>query len=303
MQNIELIVFATLSMSVPYIAAALGGLFSERSGVVNIGLEGMMTFGAFFGAAIIVWFETNIGTGFAALFCGTLAAIAGGALFGLLHAWLSIRYKLDQIISGTAINIAAVAIAVYLCNILYFSAETPSKMTPSIKLFDNLYLIVIIIFVLAIITDIVINKTKFGMRLVAVGENPQAADAMGINVNRIRYQAVIISGAFAGLAGMAVVLTTTSRFGGYVVAGKGFIALAVMLFGRRNAYGIIGAGLLFGFTSTLGTYINVIAPSLPIPGVYFQILPYVITIIALVAFSRKAVDPAGLGQAYDKEVR
>lgn len=303
MDTFGLIFFATLSMSVPYIAAGLGGLFSERSGVVNIGLEGMMTFGAFVGAATIVWFETTFGTSFLALFVGTLSAILGGALFGLLHAWLSIKFKLDQIISGTAINIAALAISVYMCNILFFSAETPSKMTPSVKIFGELYLIVIVIFVLAIITNIIINKTKFGMRLIAVGENPQAADAMGINVNRIRYQAVIISGAFAGIAGISVVLTTTSRFGGYVIAGKGFIALAVMLFGRRNAYGIVGAGLLFGFTSTLGTYINVIAPSLPIPGVYFQILPYLVTIIALVAFSRKSIDPEGLGQAYDKEVR
>ncbi len=303
MDNLGLIVFATLSMSVPYIAAALGGLFSERSGVVNIGLEGMMTIGAFVGAAVIVWFENTFGIGFMALFVGTIAAVIAGGLFGLLHAWLSIKLKLDQIISGTAINIAALAISIYMCNILFFSAETPGKMTPSVKLFGELYLIIIVIFVLAIITHFVINKTKFGMRLVAVGENPQAADAMGINVNKIRYQAVIISGALAGIAGIAVVLTTTSRFGAYVVAGKGFIALAVMLFGRRNAFGIIGAGLLFGFTSTLGTFINVIAPSLPIPGVYFQILPYVITIIALVIFSRKSVDPEGLGQAYDKEVR
>ncbi len=303
MENLTLIVFATLTMSVPYIAAALGGLFSERSGVVNIGLEGMMTFGAFVGAATIVAFESAFGTGFAALLVGTITAVLAGALFGLLHAWLSIKFKLDQIISGTAINIAALAIAVYMCNILYMSAETPSKMTPSVKLFGELYLIVIVIFVLAIVTHFVINKTKFGMRIIAVGENPQAADAMGINVNKIRYQAVVISGALAGIAGIAVVLTTTSRFGGYVIAGKGFIALAVMLFGRRNAFGIIGAGLLFGFSSTLGTFINVIAPGLPIPGVYFTLLPYIITIIALVAFSRKSVDPEGLGQAYDKEVR
>ncbi len=303
MDNITLIIFATLSMSVPFIAAGLGGLFSERSGVVNIGLEGMMTFGAFVGAATIVWFETQFGTGFMALVLGTITAILGGALFGALHAWLSIRWKLDQIISGTAINIAALAISIYLCGVFYFSAETPSKLTPSVKIFGELYLIVIIIFILAIVTDIVINKTKFGMRLIAVGENPQAADAMGINVNKVRYQAVIISGALAGIAGISVILTTTGRFGGYAIAGKGFIALAVMLFGRRNAYGIIGAGLLFGFTSTLGTYINIIVPNLPIPSVYFTILPYVVTIIALVLLSRKSVDPEGLGQAYDKEVR
>lgn len=303
MDSFMLIFVSTLTLSVPLIAAALGGLFSERSGVVNIGLEGMMTFGAFFGTVAVLFMESTFGTGFMALFVGTIVAIIAGGVFGLLHAWLSIKFKLDQIISGTAINMAALAIAVYLSNIWYFSAETPSKMTPGVKLFGDFYLIIFVILALVVVTDIVIKKTRFGMRLVAVGENPQAADAMGINVNKIRYQAVIISGAFAGLAGMAVVLTTTSRFGGYVVAGKGFIALAVMLFGRRNAYGILGAGLLFGITSTFGTYMNVIAPGLPIPSIYFQILPYVVTIIALVAFSRSLVDPEGLGKAYDKEVR
>ncbi len=303
MDNFILISVATLTMAAPLIAAALGGLFSERSGVVNIGIEGMMTFGAFVGALTIVQLEAVMGTSFIVLVIGTLAALLGGAVVGLLHAWLSIKFKLDQIISGTAINIAALAIAIYLSNIIFMSAETPTKLTPGVKLFGELNLIVVVIIAMVFVTSFIVKKTKFGMRMIAVGENPQAADAMGINVNKIRYQAVIISGALSGLAGIAIVLTTTSRFGGYVVAGKGFIALAVMLFGRRNPYGILAAGILFGFTSTLGTFINVIAPDLPINGVYFTILPYVITILALTIFSRSAIDPEGLGKPYDKEER
>lgn len=302
MDNISLIIVSTLTLSAPLIAAALGGLFSEKSGVVNIGIEGMMTFGAFIGACTIVWTEANLGI--AALFLGTFVGMLGGAAFGALHAWLSIKFKLDQIISGTAINIVTLALAVFLSNIFFQSAETPSKSTAGIKLFGtDIYLIVLVIFLLIYVVHFIMYKTRFGMRILAVGENPQAADAMGINVNKIRYQAVILSGAFAGLAGMAVVLTTSSRFGGYVVAGKGFIAIAVMLFGRRTPIGILGAGLLFGFSSTLGTVVNVISPDLPIDTVYFKILPYVVTIIALVAFSGKASDPEALGTAYDKEVR
>ncbi len=303
MDSIILITVASLTMAAPLIAAALGGLFSERSGVVNIGIEGMMTFGAFIGALTVVQLEATYGQGFWVLIVGTLSAMIAGGFVGLLHAWLSIKCKLDQIISGTAINIAALAVAIYLSNIIFMSAETPAKLTPGIKIFGEVNLVVIVIFLSVFLTAFIVNKTRFGMRMIAVGENPQAADAMGINVNRIRYQAVIISGIFSGLAGMAIVLTTTSRFAGYVVAGKGFIALAVMLFGRRNPYGILGAGLLFGLTSTLGTFINVIAPDLPINGIYFQILPYVVTIIALAVFSKSTIDPEGLGKAYDKEER
>ncbi len=303
MDNMTLILVATLTTATPLIAAALGGLFSERSGVVNIGIEGMMTFGAFVGALVIAQLESTMGPSFLVLVIGTISAIIGGGFVGLIHAWLSIKFKLDQIISGTAINIASLSIAVYLSNIIFKSAETPTKMTPSVKLFGEINLIVIFVFLMVLLTAFVVKKTRFGMRMIVVGENPQAADAMGINVNRIRYQAVVISGMLAGLAGIAIVLTTTSKFAAYVVAGKGFIAIAVMLFGRRTSYGILAAGILFGFTSTIGTFINVIAPNLPINGVYFIILPYLVTIIALTLFSKSAIDPEGLGKAYDKEER
>ena len=141
------------------------------------------------------------------------------------------------------------------------------------------------------------------MHVRAVGENPQAADAMGINVLKVRYQAVVLSGILAGLGGISIVLTTTSNFAGSVVAGQGFIALAVLIFGRWKPKGILFAGLLFGFCSTLGTVVVILMPDLPIPAIYFQILPYVVTIIALVLFSRKSITPSALGKPYDKEMR
>lgn len=302
MNPILIVFFATLTMATPLIIAALGGLLSEKSGVVNIGLEGMMTFGAFLGAFVIVMVEPSLGV--FALVIGFFTGALGGLLFGLLHAYLSITLKIDQIISGTAVNIVALAMSVYFTKILFGASETPSKQTPAITFIDGkLYLITIIAFLLVLLIWFVVKKTKFGMHVNAVGENPQAADAMGINVILTRYKAVLYSGLLAGIAGVAIVFTTTSRFNGAVVSGKGFIALAVLIFGRWTPFGVLGAGLLFGFSSSLGTVAKVVFPDSPIPAVYFEILPYVITIIALVAFSRRSVAPDALGQVYDKEKR
>jgi ABC-type uncharacterized transport system permease subunit len=302
MSPILIILFASLTMATPLIIAALGGLLSEKSGVVNIGLEGMMTFGAFVGAVTIALIEPYLGI--SALFIGVLFGALGGMLFGWLHAYLTITLKIDQIISGTAINTITLALSIYLTRVLFAASETPTKQTNGITFFSGkLYLITIMAFILVMIIWYIMNRSRWGMHVQAVGENPQAADAMGINVIRTRYQAVLMSGFLAGIAGMAIVLTTTSRFSGTVISGKGFIALAVLIFGRWKPYGVLAAGLLFGFSSSLGTVAKVLFPNSPIPTVYFDILPYVITIIALVAFSRSTVAPSALGTPYDKEMR
>jgi len=303
MDNLSLILFSTIIFSVPLIATALGGLFSEKSGVVNIGLEGMMTFGAFAGAAAIAILEASFGVGGIWVLIGVIIGALGGMLFALLHGYLTITLKMDQIISGTAINTIALAAALYMSNAMFNSLETPSKQTAPTLIFGELHIISIVIMLLVVITWYVIYKTKWGLRLRAVGEDPQAADSMGVNVIRMRYQAVLISGLLAGVGGMAIILTTTSRFGGYVIAGKGFVALAVLIFGRWNPWGVLGAGILFGFASTLGSVVPIIMPDMSIPQVYFESMPYIITIIALVLFSKKAVAPKAIGVPYDKEQR
>lgn len=309
-----IILFGTIALATPLIAAALGGLFSERSGVVNIGLEGMMTAGAFAAATVIALMDINQLSGTGAIILGIIAACALGALFGLLHAWLSISYKVDQVISGTVINIATLAITVYLTKIIFGAANTKTIMSRPIKMFGlNITLLSVIIILLCFVAFFVLYKTRWGKHVLAVGENPSAADAMGINVIKVRYQAVVLSGALGGLGGAAIVLNSTNNFSALTVAGSGFIALAVLIFGRHNPYGVLIAGIIFGFFKTLGASISTIDPNLmpqalrflsQVPQAVYQMLPYIITIIVLVIFSRnKSTTIEALGTPYDKEVR
>lgn len=315
MNSITLIlIFGTISLAAPLIAAAYGGLFSERSGVVNIGLEGMMTAGAFgTGATVALMDSANMG-GVGAILLGLLIGCLFGGLFGLLHAWLSISLKVDQVISGTVINIASLAICMYVTKIIFGRADTPMIMSsPTTFISGRITLLSIVIILLAIVFFFLLYRTKWGKHVLAVGENPSAADAMGIDVIKVRYQAVIFSGVLGGLGGAAIVFNTTSSFSAMTVAGSGFIALAVLIFGRHNPYGILIAGLIFGFFKNLGAVITTIDPSLmpnairfltDIPQVVYQMLPYIITIIVLIIFSRgKTAMIEALGAPYDKEMR
>lgn len=309
------IIFGTLACAAPLIAAAYGGLFSERSGVVNIGLEGMMTIGAFAGASIVSICEINFLSGYYVIFLGLIVAIIFGALFALLHAFLSITLKIDQIISGTVINIITLAIGLFFTKSIFSSGQTPTFfMNHPIRFFDNkLTLITILIILFSIVCYIILYKTKWGTRVLSVGENPSSADAMGINVSKIRYQAVILSGVLAAVGGYAIVLNTTSNFSSATVAGSGFIALAVLIFGRHHPFGIIISGITFGFFKNLGIVIRVVDPKqLPsilrfltdIPDVIYLCLPYLLTIVVLVIFSRnKNMGMEALGKAYDKNQR
>ncbi len=315
MNSIVLIlIFGTISLAAPLIAAAYGGLFSERSGVVNIGLEGMMSAGAFGAGATVAMMDFYGMSGQGAIIAGLIAGCLLGGLFGLLHAWLSITFKVDQVISGTVINIASLAIFVYMTKIMFGQANTPMIMSsPTTFISGRLTLISVIIIVSALIFYILLYKTKWGKHVLAVGENPSAADAMGVDVIKVRYQAVILSGILGGLGGAAIVFNSTNNFSVVTVAGSGFIALAVLIFGRHNPFGILGAGLIFGFFKNLGAVINTIDPKLmpeairfltDVPQVVYQMLPYVITIIVLIIFSREKMSTIeALGVAYDKEVR
>ncbi len=308
-----IIIFGTIALATPLIAAALGGLFSERSGVVNIGLEGMMTVGAFASATVISLMDLNGLGGIHAIIIGVIMGMLAGGVFGLLHAWLSITYCVDQVISGTVINIAALAITIYFTKVIFGKANTQIIMSRPIKFFNNVTLISVIIIGLCVVGYYVLFKTKWGRHVLAVGENPSSADAMGINVAKVRYQAVVISGMLGGLGGAAIVLNSTNNFSGVTVAGSGFIALAVLIFGRHNPFGILIAGLIFGFFKTLGASVATLDPSLmpyvlrfltKVPQVIYQMLPYIITIIVLFIFSRnKSTTIESLGVPYNKEVR
>ncbi len=292
---ILLAITSTLAWAAPLILAAFGGLFSERSGVVNIGIEGMMTFGAFLGATIAAL------TG--SIILGLLASVIGGGIFGLLHAYLSVTLKVDQVISGVAINTIALAISMFFTKVIFGAAQTDTLTSTGIKFMSGrVTLLTVVILLSVVLINYVLYKTKWGTHVLAVGENPQSADAMGINVLKVRYQAVILSGMLSGLAGMSIIVNITPRFSSSTVAGLGFIALAVLIFGRHKPYGILIAGLVFGFSKNISVIVKTL--NTPIPTIFFDILPYVITILVLIIFSRnKVMEMESLGQAYDKEMR
>lgn len=302
--NLGLIINATLIATPPLLFAALGSCFSERSGVVNIGIEGMMTMGAFTGA-VVAYYSHN---GWLAFLCGGLA----GALFGLLHAIACVSLGADQTISGTAINFLAPGIAVFLAKMLFNSSDSPAidSAWKLPKLFDgvfkagtfwknvlNVYSVAYLVFIAVAIVWFVFYKTRFGMRLRAVGEHPKACDTLGINVYRIRYICVILSGFLAGLGGAYVTLATVNQFKPIVIVGQGFIAIAAVIFGKFRPQGAMYACLLFGLCSGVKVLLgsgNVVSPNL------ISMIPYIVTIVALILFVGKARVPAANGKPYIK---
>lgn len=248
--TITLLIGVTLMYSTPLIFGALGGVISERSGVINIGIEGMMTIGAFVGAAVGYY----SGNPWAGVLC---AGIAGGAL-ALLHGIASISFRADQTISGVAINLLGPALAVFFCR-LTFDGATVSYPVPNklpkllgsgvrgMKANLNIDIMVLVALAFAAAMWFVLYRTKWGMRILAVGENPAAADTLGINVYRTRYICVILSGILAGIGGSAVTLGIVAQFSQTAIAGQGFIALAAVIFGKWKPQGVYKACLIFGF--------------------------------------------------------
>jgi ABC-type uncharacterized transport system permease subunit len=273
-----------LVYATPLVIAALGGLYSERSGIVNIALEGIMMVGGFTAASVTVLLEPNP----MAAYYGILAGILAGVVFSLLHAFASVNLKADQVVSGTALNILAGGVTVYLCQIFFDQQRTSAFSTGLSK-----------ISLPGLANLPVVYKTPFGLRLRACGEHPQAAASMGVNVLGMRYTGVLISGALAGLAGATMVLTQDIQYTLGSVHGAGFIALACLIFGKWNPFGVLGAGLFFGFSQALSIYAKDIPILQAVPLDFFYMLPYVLTVIALVVFSGKAVGPKAAGELYD----
>ncbi|MDR1956695.1 MAG: ABC transporter permease [Treponema sp.] len=291
---------STLMIVAPILIAATGGLISERSGVVNIALEGLMAIGAMIAVTSHVFLESAIGFSIPlALF---LAAL-GGCLFSLIHAFASISLQADQVISGTGINLLATGITVFFCQLLFRMDRTLNPKLGMMPGPGGIYPTVWIALVILGITWFVLYRRPWGLRLRSCGEHPQALAAAGVNVLRIRYIAVLISGALAGLAGGCIVLTQDIQYTVNTINGKGFIALAAVSFGRWLPLGILGSSFLFGASSALAVNIINIKVLQFLPSEFFNTLPYLITLVTLVCFSGKDYAPRAAGQPYDKGKR
>ena len=306
--SLGIILYATLIYATPLLYAALGSCFSEVSGVVNIGIEGMMTAGAFTGT-VVAYFTGNPWIGF---LCGGLA----GALFGALHALATVKLGADQTIAGTAINMLGPGIVIMLAKVLFNSTDTvPLDATQKIPKFfsglfdtgtvigrflDNVfanYVSTYLVFVAVIIVWFVFYKTRFGLRLRACGEHPQACETLGINVIGMRFLCVVFSGFLAGLGGACVTMTISTQFRPISIVGQGFIAIAAVIFGKFRPQGALLGCLLFGFCSGLKV---VLGGSAAVSMHLISMIPYVITILVLVLFVGKSRVPAANGKPYIK---
>jgi simple sugar transport system permease protein len=303
---------ATLRFATPLTFAAIGGLFSERSGVVNIGLEGMMLMGAFFGA----WGADRTGSWEGGLFIG----MAAGAALALVHAFFSVHLQADQIVSGTAVNFLALGITGYLYIDIYGDRGTPNDLpqVPDVNIgwldkippktlgnfledaLGGLNLLVWVAFVLVIVTYLVIFKTPLGLHLRSVGEHPRAADTVGISVYRVRYAAVTTSGALAALGGVFLSIGFVHSFTENMTAGRGFIALAALIIGKWRPFAALGATLLFGFASAFSPQLQNV-DSWSSYGTLFSALPFLITLIAVAGVIGRSIPPAAIGRPYQKQ--
>ena len=288
---------STLMIVSPILIAATGGMICERSGVVNIALEGLMAMGAMTAAVSHVLLETKIGFSIPlALFLSS----AVGCLFSLIHAFASITLRADQVISGTGINLLSNGITVFFCQLLFRMDRSMNFRMGMRTWIGGIYPTIWIALIILLLAAYMLYKRPWGLRLRAAGEHPQAVASAGVNVIRMRYQAVLISGILAGIAGASVVLTQDIQFTVMTINGKGFIALAAVSFGRWLPLGILGSSFLFGASSALAVNIVNITALRALPSELFSAMPYLITLVTLVIFSCKDYAPRAVGQPYDK---
>jgi simple sugar transport system permease protein len=284
---------STFMIVSPILIAAIGGMICERAGVVNIALEGLMALGAMTAAVCHVLMESQIG--FSVPLSLLLAAIVG-CLFSLIHAFASITLRADQIISGTGINLLANGVTVFVCLLLFRMDRSKNyRMGMRSGLF-GIYPTVWIALAILALSWFILYKRPWGLRLRAAGEHPQALASAGVNVIKIRYIAVLVSGLLAGLAGGCIVLTQDIQFTVSTINGKGFIALAAVSFGRWVPLGVLGSSFLFGVSSALAVNIINISGLQFLPSEFFNALPYLITLITLVLFSGKDYAPRAIGK-------
>ncbi len=278
----------TLRITIPYLLPSLGAVYSEKGGVVNIALEGILLCGAF-AAAAVTYYTGNV-------IYGAAAGTAAGIFISLIHSIVTVTFKANQIVSGIALNIFAYGLTKFLCKLLFGSSSNSERIQglETLNLPFNPFLLICVI--LLGLSWMVIYKSRFGLRLRAAGENPEAADSLGINVSGIRYIGVLISGAFAGLGGAWLAMDQHSFTDG-MSAGRGYIALAAMIIGKWNPLGAAAACLLFGLAESFTLQFQ----DSGIPTQFIQMLPYVLTIIVLAGFIGKANPPAADGIPFEKK--
>lgn len=316
------IILDGLAFALPLFIMTIGGIYSEKSGVINLALEGLQGFGAFVGALLATIVALNAGINSDLIYLiSLLFAMFGGALFSLLHALLCIKFKANQVISGVVVNILAVSLTGFLTRQIsaLFFGKPSNKIILNISsrvripgladlpligfIFDNFYSFQMAIVILAFIAWYALYRTKFGLHLRAAGENPQALDAAGISVTRVRTIAILVSGALSGLAGISFAYSISANFSTSIYAGYGFLAIAALIFGNWKIVPTLATCLLFGFAKSGGYEL---IKALKLPNAYgdlIMILPYVLTLVLLVFFSTHNRPPKALGDIYDKSKR
>lgn len=312
-ETIQQIFPYAMAYMTPLLIVALGALYCERSGVINIGLEGFMIVGSFAGAFTIVKLQGSFPAGNSThLWIGLLVAAITGAIFSLLHAFASINLSANQVISGTAINMIAGSLTIFLARNITGSGNIGIQMgfvpkdIPVLSkipvlgplLFTKTYPTTWLVLGIIAISAFVLYKTSFGMRLRACGEHPQAAQAAGVSVFKMRYIGVMISGALSSLGGAIIIVTYSGEFNGSV-AGLGFLALAALIFGQWKPLGILGATMFFGFAITIANVSQAIPSLENIPPVALKVFPYIVTLIALIIFSKSSQAPKASGEPFD----
>ncbi|MDP6418211.1 MAG: ABC transporter permease [Candidatus Krumholzibacteria bacterium] len=283
------LLFGTLRTATPLLFAGMGGMFSERGGVVNIALEGILLVGAF-AAAAATW-----ATGSAII--GVLAALLAGVLFSSLHALATLRFHVDQIVSGVALNLLAIGLTEFLMWVIFDSGSNSPRLETGIHagFLVEIPPLTILVFLLLPLSSLLLFRTRFGLRLRSVGEHPEAAQSLGIPVLRMRLYGVLLSGAFAGLGG-AFLSLNAHYFVKNMSAGRGFIALAALIFGKWSPKGLLAATLLFGFAEALQGHLHIAW----LPVRFVQMFPYLITMVALAGMIGHSRAPAALGRPFDR---
>ncbi|HLM23691.1 MAG TPA: ABC transporter permease [Pyrinomonadaceae bacterium] len=298
------LIASTIRLSTPLVLAALGGLFSERSGVINIALEGKMLAGAFTAAAVTYAADVRLGMGAASPWIGLLGGMIAGLFIAVIYAVSCIKFKSDQVVSGAAINILMIGMPGLLSGAFFLSSGSTPQIPKDRLLPQSPWFIAIAILALVAGIAYVLYKTPFGLRLRSVGENPEAADAAGVSVSRIRYSGVLLAGMLAGIGGAYLSIGQSSLFTRNMTAGRGFIALAALIFGKWRPVQTLLACLLFGFTEAVSIQMQGVF-KLPsgedIPVQFIQMVPYVLTIVVLAGFIGSSRPPRALGIPYQKE--
>lgn len=319
---VDKIIIDGLSFGLPLFVMAIGGIYSERSGITNLALEGLQGAGAFVGALVAFFMMQSLGANSQIpYYAAMLFAMLGGMLYAMLHALLCVKFKADQVISGVVINILAMALTEFLTKVVNrvafgkpsnkFELGVSKRWTvPGLSeipvigaFFKDIYPFEVIIIVVAVIAWYVLYRTKFGLHLRACGDNPHAVDAAGIDVAKIRFIAVMVSGALSGLAGMSFAYSISANYSSGIYVGYGYLSIAALIFGNWKIVPTLGACMLFGFANSAG---HQVVKAAGLPSSYsdlIMILPYVLTMLLLVFFSKHNDAPKALGEIYDKGKR